>query len=107
MGIFAIEKTAFYALTPDDQKIVREVMSRYMGQLDRDARADNRQATEVLAKSGLQTVTVNDKDVDAWRRTIEGLHPKLRDRPDIDAALFDELLMILADYRRTHPDQAH
>jgi TRAP-type transport system periplasmic protein len=106
-GIFAIEKGAFEALLPEDQKVVREVMTHTMGQLDREAREDNKKATEVLSKSGLQTVNVNASDVEAWRQTIAGLHPKLRGRPDIDTPLFDELLMILADYRRTHPDQAH
>ena len=106
-GIFAIEKNAFYALMPADQQVVREVMSKYMGQLDREAREDNRKAAEVLTKSGLQTVTVDSNDVEGWRRTIAALHPKLRERKEIDVPLFDELLTILADYRRAHPEQAH
>jgi TRAP-type C4-dicarboxylate transport system substrate-binding protein len=106
-GVFAIEKSVFDALQPADQQVVREVMSRTMGQLDRDAREDNKEAAEVLKKSGVQTVTVNAADVEGWRATIAGLHPKLRERPDIDTPLFDELLMILADYRRTHSDRAH
>ena len=106
-GIFAIEKNAFYALMPADQQVVREVMSKYMGQLDREAREDNRKAAEALTKSGLQTVTVDSNDVEGWRRTIAGLHPKLRERQEIDVPLFDELLMILEDYRRAHPEQGH
>lgn len=107
MGIFAIEKNAFNALMPGDQQIVREVMSRYLGQLDREARDDNRKALEVLNKAGIQTVTVNSSDVEGWRHTIESLYPKLRERPDVDVALLDQLLAVLNDYRRTHPEQAH
>jgi TRAP-type C4-dicarboxylate transport system substrate-binding protein len=103
MGVFAIEKGAFSALSADDQRVVREVMSRYCHELDREARDDNRKAAEVLARSGLQTVTVNDADVEGWRKTIESIHPQLRARPDIDAALFDRLLALLAEYRRAHP----
>jgi TRAP-type C4-dicarboxylate transport system substrate-binding protein len=103
MGVFAIEKGAYSALSADDQRVVREVMGRYIQQLDREAREDNRKAAEVLARSGLQTVTVNDADVAGWRKTIESIHPQLRARPDIDAALFDRLLAVLAEYRRTHP----
>ena len=91
---------------PADQQVVREVMGRYLGQLDRESREDNRKAAEVLAKAGLQSVTVNANDVDGWRRTIEGLYPKLRERSDIDVPLLDQLLAVLADYRRAHPDQA-
>ena len=103
MGVFAIEKRVFSGLTAEDQQVVREVMGRYIESLDREARDDNRKAAEVLARSGVQTVTVNDADVAGWRTTIESIHPKLRERPDLDAALFDRLLAVLADYRRRHP----
>ena len=103
MGVFAIEKGAYSALSAEDQRVVREVMGRYVQQLDHEARDDNRKAAEVLARSGLETVTVNDADVEGWRKTIESIHPELRARPDIDAALFDRMLAALAEYRRTHP----
>ena len=106
MGIFAIEKNAFNALTPADQQVVREVMGRYLGKLDREARDDNRKAAEVLAKSGIQSVTVNNSDVEGWRRTVESLYPKLRERPDVDVPLLDKLLAALTEYRREHPEQA-
>jgi TRAP-type C4-dicarboxylate transport system substrate-binding protein len=103
MGIFAIEKRAFAELSAADQEIVREVMTGYIGGLDRAAREDNRRAADVLARSGVETVTVNAADVAGWRSTIEGIYPQLRQRPDIDAAMFDRLLALLAEYRRTHP----
>jgi TRAP-type C4-dicarboxylate transport system substrate-binding protein len=103
MGIFAIEKGAFEDLSAEDRQVVREVMGRYIQGLDREARDDNRKAAEVLARSGLQTVSVNDADVDGWRATMESIHPQLRQRPDIDAAMFDRMLAVLAEYRRTNP----
>ena len=103
MGIFAIEKGAYSALSTADQQVVREVMTRYIGALDREARDDNRRAAEVLAKSGLQTVAVDAADVEGWRSTIESIYPRLRERPDVDAQMFDRLLALLAEYRRTHP----
>jgi TRAP-type C4-dicarboxylate transport system substrate-binding protein len=103
MGVLAIEKGAYSALSADDQRVVREVMGRYVQQLDHEAREDNRKAAEVLAQSGLTTVTVKGADLEGWRKTIESIHPQLRARPDIDAALFDRLLAALAEYRRTHP----
>jgi len=106
MGVFAIEKGVFSGLSAADQQVVREVMQRYIGELDREARDDNRKAGEVLAKSGLQSVTVDATDVAGWRSTIESLFPKLRERSDIDAVMFDRLLALLADYRRTHPEPA-
>jgi TRAP-type C4-dicarboxylate transport system substrate-binding protein len=103
MGVFAIDKGTFESLSAEDRQIVREVMGGYIESLDREARDDNRRAAEVLARSGLQTVTVDEADVEGWRRTIETLYPKLRERSDIDTAMFDRLLAVLAEYRRTHP----
>jgi TRAP-type C4-dicarboxylate transport system substrate-binding protein len=103
MGIFAIEKSAFESLSAEDRETVRDVMGRYIEELDREARDDNRRAAEVLAQSGLETVTVDEADVESWRKTIEGLYPKLRERSDIDTAMFDRLLAVLAEFRRTQP----
>jgi TRAP-type C4-dicarboxylate transport system substrate-binding protein len=103
MGIFAIEKRVFDDLSAADQQVVREVMGSYIQGLDREARDDNRKAAEVLARSGLQTVTVDAADVDGWRRTIEGIHPQLRQRSDVDAAMFDRMLAVLTEFRRARP----
>lgn len=102
-GIFAIEKGAFNAMTPDDQKVVREVMTRVMGGLDRTARDDNKRAAEVLASSGVQTVSVNAADVEEWRHTLQGLYPQIRERSDVDKQMFDELSATLGEYRKAHP----
>jgi TRAP-type C4-dicarboxylate transport system substrate-binding protein len=74
-----------------------------MRELDSAAREDNRRAEEVLKQAGLETVTVDAANVEVWRREIESTYPQLRARPDIDAAMLDELLAVLAEYRRTHP----
>jgi TRAP-type C4-dicarboxylate transport system substrate-binding protein len=103
MGIFALDERAFSDLSADDQKVVREVMTGYMSGLDKAARADNERAKETLLDSGLESVAVDAAKVDEWRHAIEALYPRLRERPDIDAAMFDELLGTLAEYRRSHP----
>jgi TRAP-type C4-dicarboxylate transport system substrate-binding protein len=102
-GVFAIEKEAFGHLSADDQKVVREIMAQTMSGLDHEAREENERANETLLKSGIKPVEVSGADVDSWRHTIEGLYPKIRTRPDIDAPLFDELQAILTEYRRAHP----
>jgi TRAP-type transport system periplasmic protein len=103
MGVFAIERNVYSGLSAEDQQVVREVMGGYIQSLDREARDDNRKAAEVLAQSGLQTVPVDAANVEGWRKTIEGVYPQLRARPDIDGAMFDRMLGVLAEYRRTHP----
>ncbi|HUO67568.1 MAG TPA: TRAP transporter substrate-binding protein DctP [Gammaproteobacteria bacterium] len=102
-GIFAIEKEAFGHVSADDQKVVREVMTKTLSGLDHEARAENERANETLLTAGLKPVEVGTADLDTWRHTIEGLYPQLRSRPDVNAELFDELQALLAEYRKAHP----
>jgi TRAP-type C4-dicarboxylate transport system substrate-binding protein len=106
MGIFAIETDTFRKLDTADQQVIREVMSEVATRLDRTAREDNARADDVLRESGLQSVDVNAADVAAWRRTIEGIYPQLRQRPDMDGPMLDELLSLLADYRASRSPPA-
>jgi TRAP-type transport system periplasmic protein len=99
MGIFAIERRAFDALSSPDQAIINEVMGRVMHDLNVSAREDNREARAAMQNAGMQYVSVDATDVEAWRHTVEGTYPALRQRPDFDAAMFDKLLEALARYR--------
>jgi TRAP-type C4-dicarboxylate transport system substrate-binding protein len=103
MGIVAIEREAFRKLDGADQAVVREVLGGVATRLDSAARADNARANDVLLAAGLTSVPVNGANVVEWRRTIEGMYPRLRERPDIDARMFDELLAVLAEYRAGRP----
>jgi TRAP-type C4-dicarboxylate transport system substrate-binding protein len=99
MGIVAIERGAFQMLSAADREIVSEVMRDVTTRLDRAAREDNVKAREALLKSGLQPVQVDSADAEEWRRTIEGIYPDLRRRPDIDPNMLDEVFALLAEYR--------
>lgn len=99
MGIVAIDRVAFKKLDAADQDIMRAELAEVGTRLDRASRADNERANEVLLGSGLDSVAVDGAAVEEWRRMIEAVYPELRARPDIDDAMFDELLGVLAEYR--------
>jgi len=101
MGIFAVEASVFYGLEPADQQVMRTVIGEVMAGIDRDSRADNEEARRVMAGMGIETVPVNDADVEIWRQIIEEQFPEIRQRRDIDPALFDEMLALLREYRAT------
>jgi TRAP-type C4-dicarboxylate transport system substrate-binding protein len=103
MGVFAIDARAMQALGAEDQRVVQEVMGEVMLGIDRASREDNRRAAEVMTSAGVQPVTVNDTDIEDLRSTIGTIYPTLRQRPDIDVAMLDELLAALAEYRAAHP----
>ena len=64
-GVFAIEKEAFGRLSVDDQKIVREVMTKTLNGLDHEAREENERAYQTLLSAGLKPVDVGVDDLDA------------------------------------------
>jgi TRAP-type C4-dicarboxylate transport system substrate-binding protein len=99
LGILAIDRRTFSALSAEDQAVVADVMGRVTSDLDSAARQDNREARQVLQQSGLEFVPVNQGDVAGWRETIEGVYPALRARDDIERELFDHLLDLLLEYR--------
>jgi TRAP-type C4-dicarboxylate transport system substrate-binding protein len=102
MGVFAIAADVFYRLEPGDQQVLRTVIGEVMSGIDRDSRADNEEARQIMANMGIETVPVNGADVEVWRQIIEEQFPAIRLRRDIDTGLFDEMLALLQDYRSTH-----
>ena len=80
-------------------------MGRYIGGLDRDgARRTTSARSEVLrelrpANGHRQRRRRRRRGAARSRRSTRSL----RERPDIDAAMFDGLLGVLAEYRRAHP----
>lgn len=101
MGVFAVDASVFYGLAPGDQQVMRTVIGEVMAGIDRDSRADNEEARRVMTAMGIETVPVNDADVEVWRQIIEEQFPEIRQRRDIDTALFDEMLALLQEYRST------
>ena len=102
MGVFAIANDAFYSLREDDQQIVRTVISSVMTGIDEASREDNDKALAEMLERGIQLVPVNAADVENWRELIEAQYDSLRQRRDIDPALFDEMLALLEEYRSSH-----
>lgn len=100
MGIFALDARPFGQLTEGDQQIVREVMTGVVQRLDRQARADNAQAREVMENMGIEFVSVDPADVSEWRATIADTMPRYIRRNSDDTRFYDELLATLEEYRR-------
>ena len=99
LGIFAVDARVFSRLSEADQAVVREIMGATMLEIDQAARRDNAEAEAVIARSGVQPVTVAGGDVEGWRDTIESLYPQIRERREIDPVVFDEIVESLTDFR--------
>jgi len=59
---------AFQTISPEDQKIVREVMKETMSRIDRQNRKDNEQAYLALGKQGIELVKPTGSSLEEWRK---------------------------------------
>ena len=105
MGIFALDSRVFNRLSGSDQKIVRNVMESVNKRLDGQARVDNKRAREVMEGLGISFISVDSANVANWHNIISQAYPLIRSRDEIDEEFFDELLMVLQDYRDTFPSE--
>ena len=99
MGIFALDSRVFKKVSSSDQQITRAVMEGVNQRLDEQARVDNQRAREVMEELGISFVPVDSVDVSNWHSIISKIYPRIRSRNEIDEEFFDELLMVLQEYR--------
>ena len=66
-ALLAIDKKAFSRISPDDQAIVREVMTRVYQEIDKQNRIDNDKAFEALKKQGVTIVSLSPALLKEWQ----------------------------------------
>jgi TRAP-type C4-dicarboxylate transport system substrate-binding protein len=94
-GLLAVDRKAFSRISPGDQSLVRDVMGRVFGEIDRQNRENNVKAREALRKQGIQSVKPTGEALDelyskgseVWKRLVE----TGRLSPDLTSALEDYL----------------
>jgi TRAP-type C4-dicarboxylate transport system substrate-binding protein len=99
MGILALDSRAFKRLSESDQQITRTIMEGVNQRLDEQARVDNQRAREVMEELGISFIPVDPVDVSNWHSVISKIYPRISSRDEIDEEFFDELLMVLQEYR--------
>jgi len=98
-----IDKKAFSKVSPDDQKVVREVMEGVYRKFDRNGESDNAEALQALLDSGLEMVPTDENDVNEWRKVVRESQEKLGREGVFDIGLMEQMEAILDDYRASHP----
>jgi TRAP-type transport system periplasmic protein len=71
VGTLAIEKKSFTKISPADQAIVRDVMSKIFHEIDEQNRKDNVSAYNALLKQGIKPVKPTSAEVADWEKNGE------------------------------------
>jgi TRAP-type C4-dicarboxylate transport system substrate-binding protein len=100
LGFMAVDKKAFDKLTSNDQKIVREVMTRTYENFDRQNLIDNEHARESLLKQKIEIVEFNPDEEIEIRDMLSTSNRALGEDGKFSLALYDEMLDYVAEFRQ-------
>lgn len=76
-GMLAVDRKVFEQITPDDQKIVRDIMGGVFRGIDQKNRKDNVEALKVLRKHGIQFVKPDSVTENQWHEVASAVSQRL------------------------------
>jgi TRAP-type C4-dicarboxylate transport system substrate-binding protein len=98
-GLFAITERAFNRMSETEQSIVTEELSAAVARVDAASRKDNDAANQALIDQGLQWLQPSDAERAEWYGIADGANQRLKANEYVSAAMFDELMALLQEYR--------
>jgi len=102
VGALVITKKTWDGMPPELQKAMTEAAEKAGDELTVRNRKESDEAVEAMKKRGLNVHAVTPAIEAEWRAWVETVYPKLRGM-DIPAELFDEVKMVVEEYRKTKP----
>ncbi len=98
-GVLAVDRDAFLKISPDDQKIFREIMGRVFKELDQRNREDNIKALETLRKQGIEFVKPSPEALKKWCQDASEVPKRLVETDRLSQEMVDTLGNLLKEYR--------
>lgn len=99
-AVFAIDKKAFNKISPDDRKIVSDMMTQALQELDSINRQDNIKAIEALKKQGIEFITPSQDQMNEWMATAAKASQEMINAEDLPKAPADKVTALLEQYRK-------
>lgn len=102
-GFTAIDKKMFEKISPADQAIVRDVMTRAYAEFNDAGQKDNDEALQAILGKGLQLVPVDPAEAASIRAKVATANGKLADKGNVSRAMYDLMLQYREEYRTGQP----
>jgi TRAP-type transport system periplasmic protein len=99
-GTLIIDKRTFSRLSPQDQQVVREVMSGLYLEFGRKTREENAAAAAALVKYGLIMVEQPPEEAERWRQSAEATIRRLAGEGTFSPVMYARLQELLSEYRK-------
>jgi len=98
-GMLAVDRDAFFKISPEDQKIFREIMGAVFKALDRRNREDNIKALETLRNQGIEFVRPSAEATKIWLKDASEVPKRLVETDRLSQEMVDTLGNLLKEYR--------
>jgi len=98
-GAIVVSKKAFNRISPEDQKVVSEVMGNAAAILDTGARDDNNEARKALQAQGVSFVDPTAETRTRWYQMAEEATQTLIKAQGYDSTLLADIQTVLANHR--------
>lgn len=99
MGFMAVDNKAFKKMSPADQELVREVMTRTYAQLDEANLVDNEEALQALLNTGIEKVVLDEDEVTEIRDILRQSNWELAEQGEYSIDLYEQMLQYVQEYR--------
>jgi TRAP-type C4-dicarboxylate transport system substrate-binding protein len=99
MGYMAIDKKAFNKISPADQEIVRQVMTRTYARLNDANLDDNKEALQALLNTGIEQVALPENEINNIRSILRKSNRDMAEQGDYSLVLYEQMLQYLQEYR--------
>jgi TRAP-type C4-dicarboxylate transport system substrate-binding protein len=99
-GVFALDKTAFNRISQQDQKVVREIMSRAINEIDKQNRLDNQNAFEALVKNNVKVIKPTPETYKEFQRISHNANLGQVSKGNISQSIYQEVSQLVDDYRK-------
>lgn len=97
-GMLGISDKYFSKLTPEDQKVVQQVLSAAFAKMDSDSRAENLQAFAAIQQQ-LNLVAPSEEQLAEWRSYADKATTQLVAEGEISQVMLDRLQSLLGELR--------
>jgi len=98
-GVLAVDRDAFFKISPEDQKIFREIMGAVFKALDRRNREDNIKALETLRNQGIEFIRPSAEAMKIWLKDALEVPKRLVETDRLSQEMVDTLGNLLKEYR--------
>lgn len=99
MGFMAIDKKVFNKISPDDQQLVREIMTNTYSRMNEANLDDNKEALQALLNAGIEIVPVPEEKAAEIGAILGASNRNLAKQGEYSLDLYDQMMQYVQEFR--------